>query len=389
MVSKSVSILQESAYSADAVSRAAARIREELGAPATFALAFFTPDYLPHLEEFSDIIRVDGHVSELAGCTGSGIISDNIEHENGSGFSLLAIHSPGTTAEFHDIDASIAETADSTGFWKKNIPASESWLLLTDPFDLPPEDFLAGWSHAFPGTPVVGGLASGGESEETVAVFHNGRILTGGIAMGLRGNLKLIPAISQGCRPIGEPLPVTKAEDNIIFSLGSRPAYQALESAFQSLTESERSSAQGNLFAGLAGTEYIDEFRSGDFLIRNIIGADPNSGAVVIAGIPRLGQTLQYQLRDRASADADLRRSLHRALPSPADRIVASALFCCKGRGQDLFGNTNHDAVVVGDVLGHPHLAGFFCNGEFGPIGGKNCVHSYTAACAIFTEASS
>jgi len=103
-------------------------------------------------------------------------------------------------------------------------------------------------------------------------------------------------------------------------------------------------------------------------------------------GLSRLCQNLDHGERELAAFQQN---SLHRALPSPADRIVASALFCCKGRGQDLFGNTNHDAVVVGDVLGHPHLAGFFCNGEFGPIGGKNCVHSYTAACAIFTEASS
>jgi small ligand-binding sensory domain FIST len=247
------------------------------------------------------------------------------------------------------------------------------------------DDWLTEWNSAFPGVPTVGGLASGSREAEQVAVFRNGRVIDGGVLVGFSGALKLVPAVSQGCKPIGEPLPVTKAEDNIIFALGSRPAYQALETAFQSLSEAERSHAQGNLFAGIASTEYVEDFRPGHFLIRNIIGADPDSGAVVIAGIPRVGQTVQYQLRDRQAAHADLRRVLKQTAETTG-APVGTLLFSCSGRGSAFFGKPNHDPGMLAEVFGSHNSAGFFCNGEIGPVAGVNCVHGYTASCAIFVE---
>ncbi|MDD5198253.1 MAG: FIST N-terminal domain-containing protein [Terrimicrobiaceae bacterium] len=385
MPSESVSILHEGPYEAAAVQHAAGRIRAELNGPATIAFAFVTPDYLPDLEEFADTIRVDGHVLELVGCTGSGLTFDAIEREGGSGFSILALRTENTRIAIHALPTTLVESADGPKFWKQRFAPAEGWLVLTNPFGFAVDDWLVDWNAAFPGVPTVGGLASGGRQAESMGVFHNGRVIDGGIAVGLSGTVRLVPVVSQGCRPIGEPLPVTKAEDNIIFALGSRPAYQALESAFQSLSESERSHAQGNLFAGIAGTEYLEDFRPGDFVIRNIIGADPDSGAVVIAGIPRVGQTVQYQLRDRQSADNDLRRVL-RVAAADGRRPVASLLFCCTGRGSSFFGVAGHDAGMLEEVFGRHSSAGLFCNGEIGPVAGRNCVHGYTAACAIFVE---
>jgi len=385
MPSQSASVLHEGPYSEEAVRDAAGRIRAALSGPATIAFAFVTPDYLPHLADFADTIRVDGHVLELVGCTGSGLTSDGLEREDASGFSILALHAENSRIAVHELPNSLVESADGPRFWTQRLGSAEGWIVLTNPFGFGVDDWLVDWNAAFPGVPTVGGLASGGREAESMAVFHNGRVIEGGVAIGLSGALRLVPAVSQGCRPIGEPLPVTKAEDNIIFSLGSRPAYQALESAFQSLSEAERSHAQGNLFAGIAGTEYLEDFRPGDFLIRNIIGADPDSGAVVIAGIPRVGQTVQYQLRDKDVADVDLRSVLRRAAKAPG-RPVASLLFCCTGRGSSFFGASGHDAGMLEEIIGRHSSAGFFCNGEIGPVAGRNCVHGYTAACAILME---
>jgi small ligand-binding sensory domain FIST len=385
MPSESASVLHEGPYVEATVRAAAERIRAGLSGPATIAFAFVTPDYLPHLSEFADTIRVDGHVLEVVGCTGSGLTSDASERENGSGFSILALHFENTEVAIHPLPNSLVESSDGPKFWKQRFAPAEGWLVLTNPFGFAVDDWLAEWNAAFPGVPTVGGLASGGRDAESMGVFHNSNLIEGGVLVGISGAVKLVPLISQGCKPIGEPLPVTKAEDNIIFALGSRPAYQALESAFQSLSEAERSHAQGNLFAGIAGTEDVEDFRPGDFLIRNIIGADPDSGAVVIAGIPRVGQTVQYQLRDKEVADRDLRRVLRRA----ADRTnkpLASLLFSCTGRGSDFFGAADHDARLVEEILGRHSSAGFFCNGEIGPVGGRNCVHGYTASCALFVD---
>lgn len=385
MSSESLSVLHEGPYDEAAVRAAAQTIRAGLPGAATVVFAFVSPDYLAHLDDFADTIRVDGHAIEVVGCTGNGFSADAVEREEAQGFSLLALHAPGTDITVHELPNTLVESADGPEFWKKRLPAADGWIVLTNPFGFAVDDWLADWNAAFPDTPTVGGLASGGRTAETIAVFHNGRAVDGGVAVGFTGPLRVVPAVSQGCKPIGEPLPVTKAEDNIIFSLGSRPAYQALESAFQSLTEAERSQAQGNLFAGLAGNEYVEDFQPGDFLIRNIIGADPDSGAVVIAGIPRVGQTVQYQLRDKTAADADLRRVLREAARKTR-RPVGSLLFCCTGRGETFFGVPSHDAAVLRDVAGPHPSAGLFCNGEIGPVAGRNCVHGYAASCALFVE---
>ncbi len=387
MPNQSVSASHEGPYEEAAVRAVAEQIRLGLSGPATVAFAFVTSDYLPHLDDFVDTIRVDGHVLELVGCTGSGLTSNATEREGGSGFSILALHVENTDVTVHELSNSLVESADGAEFWRRKFPAVTSWIALTNPFGFGVDDWLNEWNAAFPGVPTVGGLASGGREAESIAVFHNDRVIDGGVLVGLNGALRLMPAVSQGCKPIGEPLPVTKAEDNIIFSLGSRPAYQALESAFQSLSETERSHAQGNLFAGIASTEYVENFRPGHFLIRNIIGADPDSGAVVIAGIPRVGQTVQYQLRDKQAAHTDLRRVLRHTSTGNASPVVGSLLFCCTGRGSGFFGKNGHDAGMVADVFGKHASAGFFCNGEIGPVAGRNCVHGYTASCAIFVEA--
>ena len=387
MQSKSISVAHEGAYAEEAVRAAAEKIRAGLGGSASVAFAFCSSDYLPHLADFSDTIRVDGHVLELVGCTANGFIIDAGENESSSGFSILALRAANTEISVHELSNSLVESSDGPDFWRRRMPAVQSWIALTNPFGFGVDDWLSEWNAAFPGVPTLGGLASGGREPESIAVFHNGRTIDGGVLVGLNGALRLVPAVSQGCKPIGEPLPVTKAEDNIIFALGSRPAYQALETAFQSLSETERSHAQGNLFAGIASTEYVEDFRPGHFLIRNIIGADPDSGAVVIAGIPRVGQTVQYQLRDRQSAHADLRRVLKLAeIGSPP---LATLLFSCTGRGSAFFGKPNHDSGMLAEILGPHPSAGFFCNGEIGPVAGRNCAHGYTASCAILVETES
>lgn len=355
---------------------AALRIREALGRTAQVAVAFVSPDYLPHLPEFVETLRVDGHVSDVIGCTSAGRIVDRHEVENGSGCSILALSC--------DVGEPVGLDAHGPAF-PFSAPRPHASILLANPYRFETDAWLRQWNMERPGVAVVGGLASGGD-ETDVAVFLNDH-LADAVCLPLAGRTTILPLVSQGCRPIGEPLTVTKAEHNIVYALGGQPAYEVLETAFESLTDSEKSVAKGNLFAGLAGTEYLDDFKPGDFLIRNIIGADPGSGAVVIGGIPRTGQTLQYQLRDRDIAKADLKRvlatgALHGVRP------FAALLFSCLGRGERFFGSPNHDASSFHAAAGKCPLAGFFCNGEIAPVAGRNAVHGYTAAAALWIEKS-
>lgn len=350
-----------------------------------FALAFVTPGYLPHVEEFSEIVRVDGHVIDLVGSTGQGLTSGGIETEEEEGFSLLSFTSAKAAFHVATFSQRTVEESRSTAAWRKDGGEDpNAWIILANPFVFDTETWLAEWNAAYPGIPAVGGLASGANEGENVGVFYNGRVVDG-LAVAVRG-MKLMPVVSQGCRPIGEPLTVTKAESNVVYSLGAHPAYEALESAFEGLSDSEKATAKGNLFAGLAGTEYVEDFKPGDFLIRDILGADPNSGAVQIGGIPRIGQTLQYQLRNKTSADAEWRAVLRAAAAEIKQPPLASLLFSCSGRGSSLFGSENHDAGLLEEIIGEHPSAGFFCNGEIAPLGGRSYIHSYTASCALFFD---
>jgi len=381
------SVLHQGIFDASTIQSVAENLRHELGGPATCAFCFLTPDYLHRLEEFTEIVRVDGHIRDLVGTSAASLIGRGIEPEGEPGFTLLGVRMDEADVSVASFTAADLGTADVKATWweKTGRRQAAGWILIADPFEIQVEDWIDEWNTAYPGARCAGGLASGAGNEQTTAVFHNGQMVNGAIAVGLDGPFSMLPLVTQGCRPIGEPLPVTKAEANVIYTLGSRPAYEALEAAFAGLGEEEKEVAQGNLFAGLAGNEYVEDFKAGDFLVRNIIGADPNSGAVVIGGYPRLGQTVQYQFRDKSSAVVEMKAELER-IAARGDRFAASLLFSCLGRGKRFFGKPHHDASLVQELIGSHPSAGFFCSGEIGPVGAQTCIHGYSAAGMFFCE---
>ena len=382
-MNRAVSRLVLAPYDELRVRETAEALRAELGADPTLAVAFVSADYAAHLEEFQEVVAVHGHAATLVGCTGSGLIGTAREAEMTAGFSLLFLHLPAATIRAIPLAQADVETSDSDAFWRdKAGPAPAAWLTFANPFRFDADTWLREWNAAFPGTPVLGGLASGPQGDEDVTVFGPSIGNTSdALAIALDG-VRLETVVSQGCRPIGEALPVTRADEHMLIELGSRPAYQVLEQAFNTLAEAEKQRARGNLFAGLAVNEYKEQFARGDFLVRNILGADPATGAVVVGAHPRTGQTLQYQLRDAASADEEL-KTLLAPLAAREEKPVASLLFCCNGRGKNLFGTPDHDAKAIAAALGTSPSAGFFCNGEIGPVAGTNFLHGYTASIGL------
>jgi len=153
------------------------------------------------------------------------------------------------------------------------------------------------------------------------------------------------------------------------------------------LSAKEQLQTRGNLFIGLVVNEYREDFHRGDFLVRNLLGGDPQSGMLAVGALPRAGQTIQFQRRDAAAANEDMSELLQRARPQLAGTtIYGGCLCCCNGRGKNLFGAPNHDARMVQQQLGEIGLAGFFCNGEIGPVGDKSFLHGYTASLALFVK---
>jgi small ligand-binding sensory domain FIST len=258
-----------------------------------------------------------------------------------------------------------------------------TWVFLGNPYSLAVEPWLEAWNAEFPNVATVGGLASGGRRGDSAIVFHEREVIEGGIVVGFAGGVEIRTLVSQGCRPIGEPFTITGAEGHLVTSLGSRPAFDVLDKTYGALPPEDKARAQGNLFVGLAMSEYVEEYKTGDFLIRNLLGGDPQAGVLAVGALPRVGQTLQFQLRDRVSADTDLRQLLENEI-SRGTNPFASLVFSCTGRGRHLFGTQHHDALTLETFLGRHASAGFFCNGEIGPVGGRNFVHGYTVSVALF-----
>jgi small ligand-binding sensory domain FIST len=376
-------------YSEKAVIEVAESLRHEIGTNASLGVLFLTQEWRPHLEDTLELIRLHGHVPQLVGCSGWGIIGSRREIEHEPGFSLVLFSLPAESFSIVQISETQIEESAGVEYWRTatGLPAKEvtSWIVLANPHFGGTEGWLEEWSTAYPKVPIMGGLASSTGSE--IFLLKDGEATNAPVlAIALKRGLLVRPLVSQGCRPIGDPSPITKAEQNLIMEIGNLPAYQALEAAFLSIPAEQRVSVRNNLFLGLAVSEYIEDFKQGDFLIRNILGADPQIGALAVGAHPRVGQTVQFQLRDSKSAQEELvmaAENVKTGLSGP----IGILLFSCAGRGKGLFGTPDHDAETLANILGNIPLAGFFCNGEIGPVGGKAFLHGYTASAAVLCVA--
>ncbi len=368
---------------------AAERALEECGGQPTCGFLFLSASWLPQIHEVLDLVRLHGRIPLLVGSLGAGLIGRDQEAEGAAGMSLLLLSLPETTLTPVLISNEQIEESTGPGYWlmETGLKSEEvdSWIVLANPHAPNLERWLAEWNVAFPNTPSIGGLASGSSEDGAHALLLDGKAIDAAVvALAVKGgNIRTI--VSQGCKPVGEPFTITQADENLVYALGSRPAYEVLSETFNALSDDEKERARGNLFAGLAASEYVADLKRGDFLVRNLLGADPQTGAVAIGARARAGQTLQYQLRDKITAHADL-VELAKINGLQGCKPFASLIFSCNGRGHRFFGVPNHDATTLAEILGAVPSAGFFCNGEIGPIGNASYLHGYTASVALFCK---
>lgn len=368
-------------------------LRGQLQAPqVSLGLVFMVPRLFPKARQILEILRVHARVPLLAGCSSQGLIVGDLELEENAGLSLGLYSLPGAELQGFHFTQEQVEEANGPGYWRLETglepEQSNGWLVFIDPFHLDSETWLKTWNEAYAPLPTFGGLASGDFSEQQTQVYLNGEVFEeGGVAISVGGQVGLAGVTSQGCTPIGETWTLTKVEQNLIHEIGNRPAYEVLAETYNHLSPEEKKKAGGNLFIGLVVNEYLEDFHRGDFLIRNLLAADPRSGTIAVGALPRLGQTVQFQRRSAAAATEDMEELLARARARLEQVPVYGGCLCsCNGRGQGLFGRPNHDAQMVQQRLGPIGLAGFFCNGELGPVGEKNFLHGFTASLALFVR---
>ena len=362
--------------------------------PVDLACLFLSSHYAGHAGELRAVIQGALAPRVLLGCTGEGIIAGGEEIERTPAVTLWAAHLPETTLSplrlLSDTDGERAELS-SPGWPDDPIPRTDApvFLLLADPFSTPMDDVLSWLAERTPGSMAIGGLAGGGHDLGENRLLLNEDVYDGGlVGVAISGPVSIRTVVSQGCRPVGERYVVTRAENNVIYELGGAPALERLQAMFESLSPGEQALAQNALHVGIAIDERRSRFERGDFLVRNLVGADRRSGSVAVGDLVKEGQSVQFQIRDAQSASEDL-HALLAAARSRAGRPPQGALmFSCCGRGRGLFGRPHHDVTVLRERAGDIPIAGFFAQGEIGPIGGANFIHGYTASVALFSDTS-
>ncbi len=354
------------------------------------ALLFCTAHFEDELPEVVDRLSTAFSGAVLLGCTAEGTIGCDQELEKMPSMSLLVASLPGVEIRpFHARQRDL-EATESIFDWERLVGVSPesapAFIALGDPFRFSIHDFVRRLNESFPGAPLVGGVASAGTKPQQNRLIVGGEIHREGIVgVALTGHFSMDTVVSQGCRPIGQSFVITKGKQNVIQELGAKPALHQLHDVFVGLSKEDEKLARQSLLVGRVIDEYKDRFSRGDFLIHNIVGVDRKSGAIALAGHARVGATVQFHVRDAASADEDLRALVAR---HRATGVKGAILFGCNGRGTQMWDQPGHDVGVLRELLEDVPVAGFFCGGEFGPVGGKNFVHGFTASIALFREPS-
>ena len=384
------------AADADAAARrAVGEARASLGAlPPSFAVLFASAHFSASAPALVAAVAEETGGVPLIGCVAQAVAGGAREIESEPAVSLWLAADLGPVETFA---MEFVRTASGGAFGGYRFTPREGspepadpagiHLMVCDPFTFPAGDLLAHLNRHVPGAVVMGGMASGGLRSGQSVLFLDDRVITHGAVGAHLPRAGIHPLVAQGCRPVGDPYTVTEADGNLIMELGGRPPLARLRELAEALPVREQELLARGAHLGIVIDEYQAEPGQGDFLVRGIAGADPESGAIAVGGELEVGQTVQFHVRDARSADEDLRRTLVREAAALGGRPVAGALlFTCTGRGTRMFAQPDHDTGLLAQALGQIPVAGFFCDGELGPVGGQNFLHTFTASIALFPE---
>lgn len=354
------------------------QILEQLeGAPADLVVCFVSPHFVGAVEDVAQALDRLLHPRALIGATTAAVVGNGLEVEFEPAISVFAGSLPGAdlvpfalgahqALDDSILDALVLDTEP------------DALVLLTDPYSFPADEFLARVAAAHPGLPALGGLASAASGPGGNRLLSGPTVASGGAVGVFLHGVATRAVVSQGCRPVGSPFAVTRADGNVVYELGGRPAlHRLLECAGRAAPDDRELMSRG-LQVGIVVDEHKVEFERGDFLVRAVLGADESTGAIAVGDRIDVGATLQFHVRDAAAADEDLRALLGGVVARGA------LLFTCQARGRGLFGIADHDAAVVQELLGPLPVAGSFCAGEIGPISGTNHLHGFTASMLLF-----
>ena len=387
--------LSEAPLSAQAVREVLADLEPQLDGPADLVVLFATSHHAGALQQVASQLRTRLGAGLIAGMTVEGVVGTGREVQASAGLSVMAARLPGTQLlPFRYSNDGLAMgllREDGSSTWSadqaRHVQDVRGLMLLADPFSTPMASAVKALSTTWPGVPVFGGLASASDEPLGNRLLLGEKLTdVGGVGVAFAGNIDVHCTVSQGCRPIGRPMVITGARRHVIQQLAGRPALELLRETIEAMSFEERTLAEHQgLCIGRVINEYKSRFGQGDFLIRNIVSVDPEGGFLAVSDpFVRVGQTVQFQLRDAATAEADLRLLLE--AQKLHDGAGGAMLFTCNSRGTMLFDEPHVEPKLICDALGDLPLAGGFVAGELGPIDGDNFLLGHSASLVVLRE---
>jgi small ligand-binding sensory domain FIST len=388
---KWTSNLSRNADFSQALEEVSSACLETLGASPDLTFVFASEHFRDEFQRLPAALRERLRPTTLLGCSATGVIGDASEAEQEPALSITAAILPDVTINcWHvaaeDLRPGTQHNARCTELAQQTEGAPEQFIVLADPFSFPAEQLLRSLESGFKTSAIAGGLASGGQAPGEIVLFLDDTMHTSGaILLGLGGNIEMVTAVAQGCRPIGEPMFISACNGNKLSALDGKAIGEVLNELFTQSDDNDRALMQHSLFLGITMQPGESQYAQGDFLIRNIAGTDSEDGALWVGADLRENQVVQFHVRDANTSAQDLDRNLVR-LTAELDQTPPSGglMFSCIGRGRGLYGQADHDSAAVQTHLGQVPLGGFFCNGEIGPVTGTTYLHGYTSALAMF-----
>ena len=361
------------------------KFTESIDLAMVFASGYSPDEFDRHMPLMQELLKA----KHVMGCNCETAIAAKREYEGKKCLTVWIAHLPGTQLLPMHLDFERNADGGAIVGWPDEIsgqwPAACKLLAIGEPFGFPMDGLLERFNEDRPDVEIIGGMASGAITPDESRLLLNAETFqTGAVVIRLSGSNYIQTVVSQGCRPIGEPMVVTQSERNVIFQLGGEPALVKLKKIFDTLPTREQRMVEHGLQLGRVISEYQENFEYGDFLIRNVVSFDPDSGAIVVADYMKVGQTVQFHIRDHETATAEMQQLLVNQMSNHP--IQSALLFTCNGRGTRMFPEPNHDAELLSKTLGADVIAGLFAAGEIGSVGGKNFLHGFTASIALFSE---
>ena len=356
-----------------------------LSGPPDLAAVFASGTHVATPEVTLEAVQEVLGARALIGCGAGGVLGRGRELEAGTAVAVWAASfgQTATVVPFHATVDSNVDELEVEGL--PDLTRASGVIMLPDPYSFPTDLVLAELSRQAPGVPVLGGLSSARTLDGEAALFLGEDVHERGMVGVRLEGVDLLPCVSQGAAPLGREVTITAADGHVIHELAGQPALAMVERIISELTPRERSLVDGGVLLGIVVGGGKPEYEQGDFLVRGILGADPESGRIAVGATVHEGQVVRLHARDARSADRDLTHALGVRVEAMSGRPPAGALvFSCNGRGQGMFGTPDHDAIALERELGGAPTAGFFAAGEIGPVGGKSFLHGFTATVAVF-----